>query len=322
VSDTFVRVGAIFRRDAKLAMTQPLGFTARWLSPVIGVAGFYFVARLVDPHRALAIDGRHAGYFAYVSVNLSFMLLQTSALQAFSQTIRYDQLVGTLEPIFASSTPAGLFAAGCGVWPLVVSLAQVGFSLGIAAAFMGLDLHATDLVSLLLFVALGTLTMGAIGILSAAGVVAFKQVPPSNYLVGGAASLLSGTLFPTHLFPPALQFVSWCLPLTPRAAGGDCRRIRRSDLGRRTLAGDRGRLPAPAIIHRPSPSRRACPVRRYSSPVLAECPRAVTLRGSDRFLPGSTRPLKPASRCPPNSATPSAGSVGRTRSRRDACSLA
>jgi ABC-2 type transport system permease protein len=217
--DAFVRAGAVLRRDWILAVRQPLGFIARWFSPIIGIAGFYFVARLVDPHRALSIDGRHDGYFAYVSVNLSFMLLQTSALQAFSQTIRYDQLVGTLEPIFASPAQTGLIVASCGVWPLVTSLAQVFLCLAGASLFMGLDLHATDFASLLTFVALSTLTMGAIGILGAAGVIAFRQVPPSNYLVGGAASLLSGTLFPTHLFPPALQLVSWCLPLTHALRG-------------------------------------------------------------------------------------------------------
>jgi ABC-2 type transport system permease protein len=219
VPDAFVRIGAILRRDVILALRQPLGSITRWFSPIIGIAGFYFVARFVDPHRALSIDGHREGYFAYVSVNLSFMVLQTSALQAFSQSIRYDQLVGTLEPIFASPAPTGLIVASCGVWPLAISLAQVMLCLAGASLFMGLDLHATDLASLLTFVALSTLTMGAIGILSAAGVIAFKQVPPSNYLVGGAASLLSGTLFPTHLFPPVLQLVSWCLPLTHALRG-------------------------------------------------------------------------------------------------------
>jgi ABC-2 type transport system permease protein len=217
--DTFVRVGAVLRRDAILAWRQPLGFIARWFSPIIGIAGFYFVARFVDPHRTLTIDGRNEGYFSYVSVNLSFMLLQTSALQAFSQTIRYDQLVGTLEPIFASPAQTGLIVASCGVWPLLVSFAQVAVCLIAASVWMGLDLRATDIVSLATFVVLSTLTMGGIGILSAAGVIAFKQVPPSNYLVGGAASLLAGTLFPTQLFPPVLQLVSWCLPLTHALRG-------------------------------------------------------------------------------------------------------
>lgn len=217
--DACVSLGAVFRRDALLALRQPLGFVARWFSPVVGIAGFYFVARLVDPHHALSIEGRHEGYFAYVSVNLSFMLLQTSALQAFSATIRYDQIVGTLEPIFATSTPTAVFATACGAWPLAVSLAQVAWSLGIASALMGLDLRATDAWCLVAFVALSTLAMGAIGILGAAGVVAFRQILPSNYLVGGAAALLSGTLFPTHLFPPVVQFISWCLPLTHALRG-------------------------------------------------------------------------------------------------------
>jgi ABC-2 type transport system permease protein len=219
VLDALVPFGAIFRRDARLALSQPMGFTGRWFSPVIAIAGFYFVARFVDPHRSLPIDGRQEGYFAYVSVNLSFMLLLTSALQSLPQTIRYDQLVGTLEPIMATASPARVFIAGCFLWPLSVSVTQVTFSLTSASFIMGLDLRATDFMSLLAFVVLSLLTMSAIGIIGAAGVIAFKQMPPSSYLVGGAASLLAGTLFPIRLLPPALQLVSWCLPLTHALRG-------------------------------------------------------------------------------------------------------
>jgi ABC-type multidrug transport system permease subunit len=219
VLDALVPLAAIFCRDARLALSQPVGFIGRWFSPVIAIAGFYFVARFVDPHHSLPIDGRHVGYFAYVSVNLSFMLLLTSALQSLPQTIRYDQLVGTLEPIMATRAPARLVIGGCVLWPLGVSLTQVAFSLGIASLIMGLDLRATDVVSLLAFVVLSLLTMSAIGIIGAAAVVAFKQMPPSGYLVGGAASLLAGTLFPIRLLPPVLQLVSWCLPLTHALRG-------------------------------------------------------------------------------------------------------
>jgi ABC-type multidrug transport system permease subunit len=50
-------------------------------------------------------------------------------------------------------------------------------------------------------------------------VIAYKQPPPANILVGGAASMLSGVLFPTTLLPWPLQIVSWCLPLTHALAG-------------------------------------------------------------------------------------------------------
>jgi ABC-type multidrug transport system permease subunit len=219
MADAAAQLGAIVRRDALLALRAPFGFLARWISPLIAIAGFSFVSRLVDPHRALAVDGAHGGYFAYVSVNLAFMLLAASALQAVMQSVRYDQIVGTLEPIFATSIPAWLFAAGCAVWPITVSCAQVALSLAVAATFMGLDLHAIDPLSLLTFAVLSVVTMSAIGLFSAAGVIAFRQVPPSDYLIGGAATLLAGTLFPTRLFPPVVQAVSWCLPLTHMLRG-------------------------------------------------------------------------------------------------------
>ena len=219
VRETWISLAAVVRRDALLALTRPVTFATRWFSPVIGIGGFYFVATLVDPHHSLHVDGRREGYFAYVSINLSFMMLQSSALQAIAQTIRSDQVLGTLEPILATPTRTSLFVASCGVWPIAVSVAQVAFSLAVASAFMGLNLRATDIATLAVFGVLSTLTMFGLGMLGAAGVITFKQVPPSGYLVGGAGSLLAGTLFPVALLPLPLQAVSWCLPLTHALAG-------------------------------------------------------------------------------------------------------
>ncbi|MGH7728369.1 MAG: ABC transporter permease [Vulcanimicrobiaceae bacterium] len=212
-------IGGVIRRDARLAATQPLAFATRWFAPIITIAGFYFVSKLLDPHHALATGGRTTGYFSYVAVNVAFMLLQTSAILAFAQTVRLDQIIGTLEAIVAAPRRTSLYVAACGVWPIALSVAQVAVSLAAASAFMGLDLRATNPWSLLAFGALSTVTMASIGILSAAAVIAFKAVPPTGYLVGGAASLLAGTLFPVTLLPPPLRAISWLLPLTHSLRG-------------------------------------------------------------------------------------------------------
>lgn len=211
--------GAIVARDAALVATRPITLASRLLSTIVPVVGFYFVSKFVDPRHAIAIHGRSVGYFTYVSISLSFMLLQGSALQGAATTIRFDQISGTLEPILASRIVPGVYVLAAGVLSLAFATVGVALTLGVADLALGLDLGTTNVATLAVFAVLSTATMAAIGVFAAAAVILTRQMPPIAYLTGSAASLLAGTLFPVAILPWPLRAISWCLPLTHSLAG-------------------------------------------------------------------------------------------------------
>lgn len=207
-----------FRRDAKIALSYPMSFWLPWISIVISVAGFHFVSELVTPSAKLGVHGRVSSYFTYVIVNVTFTVLLSSALQSFAGIVRRDQVAGTIEPILvaAPSVPLVIVASGC--WSLTISALQAGLYI-VTAYLFGLSLGQADTLTIAVFAVLGMACMAALGLIAAAAVIAYKQAPPSNFLVGGAASMLAGVLFPAALLPWPLQIVSWCLPLTHALAG-------------------------------------------------------------------------------------------------------
>jgi ABC-2 type transport system permease protein len=207
------KVWAFVARDARLALSYPLTFWMQLGSALVTVAGFYYMAALVKPSAHLGVGGKPLDYFTYVVVNLAFMLLLTSAFQAFSQTLRRDQVAGTLEAIFVTPTGIWTIAMASGAWQILYAIVQTLLYFAFAFAF-GLHLSMVNLGTLTLFLALGTACMAALGILGGAVVIRYQQAPPSTFLVGSAASVLSGVLFPIGLFPPAIRFVSWLLPMT------------------------------------------------------------------------------------------------------------
>ena len=209
---------AFFRRDAKLAFSYPLSFWLPWISIVITVAGFHFVSQLVAPSATLGVHGRVSSYFSYVIVNLAFTALLSSALMSFAAIVRRDQVAGTLEPILVSAPNVSLVIVSSGFWSLTISGLQVVLYV-VTASLFGLRLGSANIFSIAVFAVLGIACMGALGLIAAAAVIAYKQSPPSNFLVGGAASMLAGVLFPTALLPFPLQIVSWFLPLTHALAG-------------------------------------------------------------------------------------------------------
>lgn len=204
---------AMFVRDARLALSFPFRFWIQWLSVLISVGSFYFVSQLVPASSRLGVGGHRATYFSYVIVNVAFVGFQSTALASFANSIRGDQLYGTLEAILATPARLAHLVLSAGAWPFAITLLQVALTLALAS-FAGLDLGHADPLATLAFLALTLATMSSIGVLSAAAVMLFKQPGPTDLLVGGAASLLGGVLFPIALLPLPLRILSWLMPIT------------------------------------------------------------------------------------------------------------
>lgn len=212
------RLIAFFERDVRLALAYPYGLVMPFASIVATVAGFAYLSRLVDPHAHLSTAHESLDYFTYVVLNLSFMLLLNGALQAVAGAIRRDQVAGTLEAVLTTPTSLGHMLLGSTLWPVVFAALQAAAYLACGVAF-GLRLHAFNAVVFLLTLLLSMACMVALGALGAAVVIRYKQNSPSSLLVGSAAAMLSGALFPIALMPPVLRDISWMLPLTHALAG-------------------------------------------------------------------------------------------------------
>jgi ABC-2 type transport system permease protein len=213
-------VGAVFIRDMRIALTHPLGLVSRFANALVGIYGLYCLSSLFDPTGHLGREHAIAfSYFSYTAVNVAFMLLQGTALQVFSSALRADQVNGSLEPILQTQAYALPYVLAAGLWPLLLSFVQVLATLAFASVFLGLDVHHINVATLCCFIALSTFVMTAISIFSAAAVLRFQQVPPSAYLISGAAPVLAGVMFPVSRLPHPLQIVSWLLPLTHSLRG-------------------------------------------------------------------------------------------------------
>jgi ABC-2 type transport system permease protein len=213
VASAPAKAGAIFMRDARIALAYPVNFWGQWLSIVGQVVTFYFISRLVGSSSAYGIAGHPATYFDYVAINLAFVRFQNVAIHSFQQAMRGAQMIGTLEVLMATPTGLPLLILSSGLWAFTLTLLQIAFFLSIALG-LGLHLNHANIVSAAVFLALTMLAMSPIGVLSAASIMTFKQEAPTSMLFGGAGALLGGVLFPVDRLPHWLQLISWLLPIT------------------------------------------------------------------------------------------------------------
>jgi ABC-2 type transport system permease protein len=207
------KAGAIFVRDARLAISYPIAFVLQWLGIAASVMSLWYVSRIVPPSGHFSYNGAVVSYFDFALINVAFLAFHTAALQSFERSIRDDQIFGTLESTFATATGAHVIVLASALWAFTITSINVVCYLCFGFAF-GMHLNHIDLGASLLLLALTITATIPLGILSAGAVMVLKQGAPIQYLLNMAASVLAGVLFPVSLLPQWLQTVSWLLPAT------------------------------------------------------------------------------------------------------------
>lgn len=204
---------AIFKRDAKLALSYPLWFALQWVGIAASATGLFFISKVIPPSGNFSFSGSPATYFEFAIVNVAFLTFQTAALASFDNAIRDDQVRGTLEATFVTPTSVRLIVLSSSLWAFTITSLNVLCYLAVGILF-GLHLTHLNVAGSILLVLLTITATVPIGILSAAGVMVLKQGAPVQYLFNLAASLLAGVLFPVAVLPVWLQYGSWLLPTT------------------------------------------------------------------------------------------------------------
>jgi len=203
-------LAALVRRDRLIELSfrfeilLRLGLVAGW-----GLL-LYFVSRLVAAH-----DGRLGpDAFGFMLFGLAVLQVSQACLLAMGHQLREEQLAGTLEPLFATGVRPTTLLLGSLAWPLGVVLLNMALLIALAALQIGLPLGQANVPALALALALGCVTLSALGLVSASFVLAFQRGDPVAAVLNLASLVLAGAYFPREFLPGWLQAFSALLPHT------------------------------------------------------------------------------------------------------------
>jgi ABC-2 type transport system permease protein len=208
------RVGAIFRRDALVALSYPGNFVLSWLGILIEVVVAYYISQLVGSSKKFSPSGTVVvTYFQFIAVNTAFVRFQTAALNSFAESIRDAQLTGTLEIVLSTPTRLNTLVLSSAVWSMAYTFMQTTVYLSVAMLF-GLDLRHVDLVTAGIFLVLTVTAVSPLGVLAAALAMVIKKTGPVEFLSNASASVFGGVFIPLASMPVVLQWIGWTLPIT------------------------------------------------------------------------------------------------------------
>ena len=208
------KIGAFIKRDFIVDISYRLNFFLRFARIFTTILTFYFISKLFGKGASEYLKEYGGDYFPFVLIGIAFSEYIMISLRSFSENIRQEQIVGTLEAVLATPTKVSTIVIGSSIWDFLFTSINVVIYLLLGVIFFGLDLSRMNLASGAAILILSILSFSGIGIISAAFILILKKGDPLTWFMGVCFGLLGGVYFPVNIMPKILQIFSFFVPIT------------------------------------------------------------------------------------------------------------
>ncbi len=205
---------AFLRRDWQIERSYRLAFVLQLARMAFNVAVFYFLGRVVNSIDIASLRAYGGDYFAFVLVGLAMGDYFGLALTEFSQRIRQEQTLGTLEAVLTAPVRLETVVFGSVLWGYLLTTLRLLLYLAAGAALGRLHLRQANLPAALTALALSVAVYSSLGVLAASFVMVFKRGDPVTWLFQAVSNMLGGMYYPVEVLPPLLQGMAAFLPVT------------------------------------------------------------------------------------------------------------
>lgn len=208
------KTGVLVKKDFLDELSYRLSFFMEAGSIVFYSCTFYFVAKIFDAGSSPYLEKYNGDYFSFVLIGLAVANFMNISINTFSELMRSEQSIGTLETLVASPTPIYHIFLARLIWNFVHGSMQIFLYFLVGISFLSAKYTYESIAVVPIVLILSLLAFNAIGMMSAAFLLAYKRGNPLNIFLGFATAFLGGVYFPVDVFPPILKSISSVIPLT------------------------------------------------------------------------------------------------------------
>jgi ABC-2 type transport system permease protein len=206
-------IAAIVRRDYQLARSYRLAFAMDLLFGFANLILYFFISRtFTGVGRTAGLHGAPS-YFAFALVGIVLTVVLAAASTSLGMRIREEQLTGTLEALVVQPLNSVELALGLVGFPFLFAMFRALAYLGIAWAWLDVDLARADWGGVALVFLSASLALTSLGIALGAIVFVIKRGDVLASLAVFALGLISGSLFPISVLPGWLEPLAKIAPM-------------------------------------------------------------------------------------------------------------
>jgi len=202
-------------RDFMIWWTYKFWLTLDISGNLLFVATYYLFSLVTSSQQVQDAGYVTGGYFTFALIGIAFQQYVFFAVQSINQSVREEQVNGTMETVLSSATDFKVFLLGetCFFFIICSAFLFISFLAGylLGATF---SLSLESFLSVILLSALLIASHMAIGVLSAGVIMKTKQGNPLTWVFSWMTQLVSGVFYPLNIVPWYLEWFGKIFPLT------------------------------------------------------------------------------------------------------------
>ncbi len=206
------RIRAFLVRDFQLAVSYRMAFVLRIVTILILVTTAYYISQIFAQRSDNPFTEWRYPLAAWIT-GLAVLNYFVTNFSSLANAIRTEQLQGTLEGVLMTPITIPVLIIASSALSFFEATLFSSLYLIFGWLFFGVTYEGNFLLAFMIL-ALTTMVLASIGILSASFAMVFKRGDPVAMLLGTSTALLSGVFFPIQLLPDTMRGLSQLLPAT------------------------------------------------------------------------------------------------------------
>lgn len=211
---TYKKVLAFVKRDILIQMSYRLFFFLQFLGIFFSVLTFYFIAKMIGDATIPYLESYGGDYFSFVLIGIAFESYLRIGLSSFSESIRSEQMMGTLEAMLVTPTKVDTIIISSSLWTYIFATFRILIYIVLGVFLFGVNMDNANIFATIIILILTIIYLSSLGIISASFIMIFKKGDPINWVFVSVSALFGGVFYPITVLPFWLQIFSYLLPIT------------------------------------------------------------------------------------------------------------
>jgi ABC-2 type transport system permease protein len=208
------KIIAVLKKDILTGVRYRNGFIFGLVASGAQLATFYYLSRAIGPQ----FRPEGMPYFVFLIVGTGFYTFLITGIHSFLRVVQESQQTGTLEVLMTTSTPPAVLISLSAISAFANGIVQLLVYTGGGMVLFSASLRVNMLGCFWVFV-FSVLIAIATGLFAAGVQVLTHKGSAVLWLLGSAAWLMAGTLFPVSALPVPVRVLSGLLPFTHSLTG-------------------------------------------------------------------------------------------------------
>ncbi|MGD9397677.1 MAG: ABC transporter permease [Candidatus Thorarchaeota archaeon] len=204
-------------KNLRIAIRYPANFLVWGVLPIFWFAPFILMATAIAGPGTSAHFTDISGfdnYIQFVVIGWFVFMYLDNSIWAIGNNFRWEQMSGTLEPLFSTPVPRISILLGAAISDTIQGTMQAGILLSVCMVLFGLDYSIVAILPTIIILTLMVIALYGFSFMLAGLILVFKDPSVLTQMISEMTFMVSPINYPVQALPRSVQFISYLIPTT------------------------------------------------------------------------------------------------------------